>query len=360
MKYMKKIILPLIALILFLGCKSKYPNLESGLYAEIITSKGNILLSLAYDQAPITVANFVALSEGKNNQVSEEFKGKKYYNGLKFHRVIADFMIQGGDPTGTGSGGPGYRFDDEISTLGHSGPGILSMANAGPATNGSQFFITHKATPWLDGKHTVFGQVVEGQEVVDSIAQNDLIEEITIIRKGSEAKQFDAPNVFDTYFSQKEQIALEREAKRKVINEANAAKFEVLKENAMTTASGLQYQITSKGNGKAVKSTNKATVHYAVYFVDGTLLETSKVEIAEANDQVNLQRKNANQYNPIQAAVGTEDAMIEGFKEGLRLLKEGDQATLFLPYTLAYGAEGTRGIPPQSDLIFEIEVVSVD
>ncbi|MEL0317573.1 MAG: peptidylprolyl isomerase [Flavobacteriaceae bacterium] len=357
---MKKIILPFIALILFFGCNAEYPNLESGLYAEIKTSKGNVLLSLAYKQAPITVANFVALSEGKNNQVSEEFKGKKYYNGLKFHRVIPDFMIQGGDPTGTGSGGPGYRFDDEISTLTHSGPGILSMANAGPATNGSQFFITHKETPWLDGKHTVFGQVVEGQEVVDSIAQDDLIEKVTIIRKGNAAKQFDAPKVFDAYFVQKEQIASEREAKRKVINETNAAKFEALKETAKTTASGLQYQITSQGNGKTVKSTNKATVHYAVYFVDGTLLETSKVEIAEANEQVNLQRKNANQYNPIQAAVGAEDAMIEGFKEGLRLLKEGDKATLFLPYTIAYGAEGTRGIPPQSDLIFEVEIVSVD
>ncbi len=140
---MKKIILPFIALILFFGCNAEYPNLESGLYAEIKTSKGNVLLSLAYKQAPITVANFVALSEGKNNQVSEEFKGKKYYNGLKFHRVIPDFMIQGGDPTGTGSGGPGYRFDDEISTLTHSGPGILSMANAGPATNGSQIGRAH-------------------------------------------------------------------------------------------------------------------------------------------------------------------------------------------------------------------------
>jgi peptidyl-prolyl cis-trans isomerase A (cyclophilin A) len=302
----------------------------------------------------------VALSEGENPKVSEEYKSKKFYNGIRFHRVIPDFMIQGGDPEGTGSGGPGYRFDDEFSDLTHKGPGILSMANAGPGTNGSQFFITHKATPWLDGKHSVFGEVISGQNVVDSIEQNDLIEQILIIRKGKEAKQFDAPEVFVTYFEQKETLAKEREAKLMIIKEANTSKFDDLKSKSTTTASGLQYIITSKGNGAAVKSTNKATVHYAVYFVDGTLLETSKLEIAEANEKVNLQRKSANEYTPIQAAVGPEDAMIEGFKEGVRLLSQGDQATLFLPYTLAYGANGVQGIPPQSDLIFEIEVVSVD
>ncbi|MDG1762824.1 MAG: peptidylprolyl isomerase [Flavobacteriaceae bacterium] len=357
---MKKIYIPLFLLAIAVGCKTQYPDLDSGLYADIQTNKGSILLKLAYDKAPITVANFISLSEGENQKVSEEFKSKKYYNGIKFHRVIPDFMIQGGDPTGSGSGGPGYRFEDEFSDLTHKGPGILSMANSGPNTNGSQFFITHKATPWLDGKHTVFGEVIEGQEIVDSIQQNDLIEDVIIVRKGKEAKQFDAPKIFTTYFDQKEIKAKEREAKLNAIKEQNASKFDALKAESTTTASGLQYQITSKGNGVAVKSTNKATVHYAVYFVDGTLLETSKLEIAEANNLVNQQRKNANQYNPIPAEVGPDAAMIEGFKEGLRLLKQGDQATLFLPYTLAYGAKGTNGIPPQSDLIFEVEIVSVD
>ena len=357
---MKKIYIPLFLLAIAVGCKTQYPDLDSGLYADIQTNKGSILLKLAYDKAPITVANFISLSEGENQKVSEEFKSKKYYNGIKFHRVIPDFMIQGGDPTGSGSGGPGYRFEDEFSGLTHKGPGILSMANSGPNTNGSQFFITHKATPWLDGKHTVFGEVIEGQEIVDSIQQNDLIEDVIIVRKGKEAKQFDAPKIFTTYFDQKEIKAKEREAKLNAIKEQNASKFDALKAESTTTASGLQYQITSKGNGVAVKSTNKATVHYAVYFVDGTLLETSKLEIAEANNLVNQQRKNANQYNPIPAEVGPDAAMIEGFKEGLRLLKQGDQATLFLPYTLAYGAKGTNGIPPQSDLIFEVEIVSVD
>ena len=357
---MKKILLLALATAVITGCKTQYPDLESGLYADIQTYKGSILLKLAYDKAPITVANFVSLSEGENPKVSEEFESKKYYNGIKFHRVIPNFMIQGGDPTGTGSGGPGYKFDDEFTDLSHKGPGVLSMANAGPGTNGSQFFITHKATPWLDGKHSVFGEVISGQEVVDSIQQNDQIEEVVIIRKGKEAKQFDAPDVFVTYFDQKEIIAKEREAKLNAIKETNVSKFDALKSKATTTKSGLQYQITTKGSGAAVKSTNKATVHYAVYFVDGTLLETSKLEIAETNDQVNIQRKNANQYNPIQATVGPEDSMIEGFKEGLRLLSQGDQATLFLPYTLAYGANGVQGIPPQSDLIFEVEVVSVN
>ena len=357
---MKKIFLRLIVLTVIISCKTQHPDLESGLYADIQTSKGSILLKLAYDKAPITVANFVSLSEGKNSKVSEEFRSKKYYNGIRFHRVIADFMIQGGDPTGSGSGGPGYRFDDEFSDLTHKGPGILSMANAGPGTNGSQFFITHKATPWLDGKHSVFGEVIKGQEVVDSIEQNDLIKDVIIIRKGKEARQFDASEVFTTYFEQRESIAKENEVKLNVIKQQNLLKFEALKSKSSKTASGLQYQITSKGKGTPVKSTNNATVHYAVYFTDGTLLETSKLEIAEANNAVNMQRKNANQYNPIPARVGPEDAMIEGFKEGLRLLRMGDQAMLFLPYDIAYGEKGMQGIPPQSDLIFEVEIVSVD
>ena len=357
---MKKIFLRLIVLTVIISCKTQHPDLESGLYADIQTNKGSILLKLAYEKAPITVANFVSLSEGKNSKVSEEFRSKKYYNGIRFHRVIADFMIQGGDPTGSGSGGPGYRFDDEFSDLTHKGPGILSMANAGPGTNGSQFFITHKATPWLDGKHSVFGEVIKGQEVVDSIEQNDLIKDVIIIRKGKEARQFNASEIFTSYFEQRETIAKENEVKLNAIKQQNILKFEVQKSKSTKTASGLQYQITSKGKGTPVKSTNNATVHYAVYFTDGTLLETSKLEIAEVNNAVNMQRKNANQYNPIPARVGPEDAMIEGFKEGLRLLRMGDQAILFLPYDIAYGEKGVQGIPPQSDLIFEVEIVSVD
>ena len=356
---MKKSYITLIIAIILLGCETKHPNLEPGLYADIITSKGSIIIKLANKKAPITVANFVSLSEGENLNVADEFKSKKYYDGLKFHRVIPNFMIQGGDPLGIGSGGPGYTFDDEFSDLTHKGPGILSMANSGPATNGSQFFITHKATPWLDGKHTVFGEVIEGQNIVDSIVTNDLIEEINIIRKGKEAKKFDSAAVFNSYFKQKNIIAQEKNMKEGQIKDSNVTKHFAIKKESISTASGLQYTITENGNGDDVISTNIVKVNYSVYFDDGKLLETSIEATALANNKLNEQRQIAGKYEPIEARVGETDAMIEGFKEGLRLLKEGDKATLFLPYALAYGANGGQGVPPNSDLIFEVEIVTV-
>ena len=356
---MKKSYITLIIAIILLGCETKHPNLEPGLYADIITSKGSIIIKLANKKAPITVANFVSLSEGENLNVADEFKSKKYYDGLKFHRVIPNFMIQGGDPLGIGSGGPGYTFDDEFSDLTHKGPGILSMANSGPATNGSQFFITHKATPWLDGKHTVFGEVIEGQNIVDSIVTNDLIEEINIIRKGKEAKKFDSAAVFNSYFKHKNIIAQEKNTKEGHIKDRNVTKHFAIKKESISTASGLQYTITENGNGDAVISTNVVKVNYSVYFDDGKLLETSIEATALANNKLNEQRQIAGKYEPIEARVGETDAMIEGFKEGLRLLKEGDKATLFLPYALAYGANGGQGVPPNSDLIFEVEIVTV-
>lgn len=170
--------------------------MENGLFAKFNTSKGSILVKLEQEKTPMTVANFVGLAEGKIEN-NAKAPGEPYYNGLKFHRVIADFMIQGGCPQGIGSGGPGYDFKDEFHpTLKHDVPGVLSMANAGPGTNGSQFFITHVPTPWLDGNHSVFGQVVEGQDVVDDIRGGDLIESIEIIRNGAEAEGFDAAKVF--------------------------------------------------------------------------------------------------------------------------------------------------------------------
>ena len=356
---MKKYLFALIASLFLIGCASQYPDLEPGLYADIQTNKGSIVVALAYNKTPNTVANFVSLSEGKNPRVSEEYKDKKYYDGIIFHRVISDFMIQGGDPLGTGAGGPGYKFDDEITDLTHSGPGILSMANAGPGSNGSQFFITHKATPWLDGKHTVFGRVIEGQNVVDSIAQNDTIQTVKIIRKGREAKNFNAPEIFETYFTNLEKLKAEANERKALILLETQDKFEAQKAESKTTASGLQYIITKKGEGPAVTTTNKVVTHYAVYFEDGRILETSKLEIAEAQDVVNLQRKAANAYQPLTADVSENAQMIEGFKEGLRMLNVGDEATFFLPYTLAYGDRGRQGIPPKSNLIFEIQVVDL-
>ena len=356
---MKKTLSLFILSALIIGCSSQYPDLQPGMYADILTNKGSIVLALEFEKTPVTVANFVSLAEGENEFVDEQFKGKKYYEGILFHRVIKDFMIQGGDPTASGSGGPGYRFDDEITDLIHSGPGILSMANAGPGTNGSQFFITHKATPWLDGKHTVFGHVVDGQSVVDSIQQNDTIQAVKIIRKGSDAKRFDAPKVFSEYFSTMEKRKAEEEENRAIARLKSLEKFEGQKQKATTTASGLQYLITTKGEGKAVTSTNKAKTHYAVYFDDGRLLETSMLEVAEANGVVNEQRKLANAYQPLPADVSPDAAMIPGFKEGLRLLNVGDEATLFVPSNMAYGENGNRGIPPNSDLIFEVKIVEL-
>ena len=170
-----------------------------GIFATMETNKGTIVLELEYQKTPITVANFISLAEGTNSAIDPKYKGKKFFDGLKFHRVIADFMVQGGDPLGNGSGDPGYKFKDEITELKHDKGGILSMANSGPATNGSQFFITHKATPWLDGKHTVYGHVVEGMDVVNAIVQDDVITKVTISRNGAMAKKFDAATVFSTY-----------------------------------------------------------------------------------------------------------------------------------------------------------------
>ncbi len=196
---MNKNLLILISILTLNSCNmNNYSDLSDGLYADIETSKGNIVLQLYFEQVPTTVSNFVALAEGNHPIVDEQHSGKPYYNGLKFHRVIENFMIQGGDPTGTGSGGPGYQFDDEFSSdLTHDGPGILSMANSGPGTNGSQFFITHVETPWLDGKHSIFGKVSSGLDIVDSVEQEDIIKNINIVRVGEDANNFDAPNIFE-------------------------------------------------------------------------------------------------------------------------------------------------------------------
>ena len=339
-------IIHLFTAIIILTILSCSPKLEDGIYAKVNTNKGEIQLQLTYDQTPVTVANFVSLAEGTNTQVDSIYSGKPYYDGLIFHRVIQDFMIQGGDPTGTGQGGPGYRFDDEIvPELKHDGPGVLSMANAGPGTNGSQFFITHKETPWLDGKHTVFGRVTEGQSVVDSIAQNDTIIGITIIRKGRDAKKFDATTTFENYFLEKD----------KVKNDKRDA-LVALEQSATYTDSGLGIVITTKGNGEAVSTDKTVLTHYAVYFEDGRLLDTSLADVARAYNMYNPNRP----YQPIPARVDADAQMITGFKEGLRLLSVGDKATLYLPYELAYGANGGRGIPPQTNLIFEVEVVGLE
>ena len=358
---MKNIIYLLITTLSISSCVSSHPDLNEGLYAEIKTNKGDMIINLNYKETPVTVANFISLSEGKNKEVSPEFDKKKYYDGLVFHRVIDNFMIQGGCPLGTGTGDPGYKFKDEFNeNLIHDGPGILSMANSGPNTNGSQFFITHKETPWLNGVHSVFGKVINGIEVIDSIEQNDTIKNVSIIRIGKEAKKFKASKIFSNHF---EEDRINKEQKLALLENIKLGKkteHEQKKSVSISTNSGLQYIKTFESNGSKVDPRKAIMTHYAVYFEDGSLLDTSMLEIAEQYDIVNINKKNANGYTPLECKVGPDDALIAGFKEGLRLLDVGDKAIIYLPYYLAYGEAG-RGsmIPPKSNLIFEVEIVEL-
>jgi len=197
-----KILITTFIVLLLASCSILQKNMpkEGGLYARITTNKGDITLSLEFEKTPLTVANFVGLAEGKIENKAKKL-GVPYYDGIIFHRVINDFMIQGGDPMGTGRGGPGYKFKDEFnSELKHDKAGVLSMANAGPNTNGSQFFITHKATPWLNNKHTVFGHTIddESMKVVNSIVKGDKIIKVKILRVGKKARKFDAKEIFNS------------------------------------------------------------------------------------------------------------------------------------------------------------------
>lgn len=356
MKKMTSLILSMVALIS--ACTSPKSDLPDGLYANIKTNKGEILLQLEYEKAPVTVANFVALAEGNNPFVDSKHKGKPYYDGLKFHRVIKDFMIQGGDPDGTGAGGPGYVFKDEFDpSLTHNKPGVLSMANSGPTTNGSQFFITHKETPWLDNMHTIFGHTIKGQEIVDSIAQDDVIEKVSIIRVGKDAKKFDAVKIFKNYF--------EQEAKDKKAAEQNLEKaqkkyndlFSELKAKATKTASGLSYYITEKGTNKKPVHGQDIKVDYSGFFENGKLFDSSSAELSKEFNVFNQQRANANQYVPIPFKYGNKQGLIPGFIEGIEQMNIGDKALIFIPAHLAYGERGAGNvIPPNTDLVFELHI----
>lgn len=310
--------------------------MKNGLYAKFKTSKGDILINLEFEKTPGTVGNFIALAEG-NLENSVKPQGQKYYDGLKFHRVIADFMIQGGCPLGTGTGNPGYSFDDEFHPeLKHDKPGILSMANSGPGTNGSQFFITHVSTPWLDNKHTVFGNIVEGQDIVDAIEQNDIIESVEILRIGEPAESFNAIEAFRTFEGAREEKITKAKAENELQMEKLAAGFD-------KTASGLRYQIIQKGNGQKSEKGKKVSVHYKGQLADGTVFDSS------------YQRK-----QPIEFVLGTGQ-VIKGWDEGLQLLHVGDKARLVIPSDLAYGSQGAGGvIPPNANLIFDVELMNVN
>jgi len=309
--------------------------MKDGLYAKFNTTKGAILIALEYQKTPGTVGNFVALAEG-NMENSVKPQGEKYYDGLKFHRVIPDFMIQGGCPQGSGTGNPGYKFDDEFHTdLRHDAPGVLSMANAGPGTNGSQFFITHIETPWLDNKHTVFGKVVEGQDIVDAIAQDDTMESVEILRVGAEAEKFAAIEAFRTFEGAREKRLAEEKAKQQEELDKLAAGFK-------STDSGLRYQVIQEGNGVKAEKGKTVSVHYKGQLADGTVFDSSY-------------KRN----QPIDFPLGVGQ-VIPGWDEGIGLLKVGDKARFVIPSDLAYGSAGAGGvIPPDATLVFDVELMDV-
>ena len=315
--------------------------LGDGLFARITTSKGDIVLRLEYQKTPITVCNFVALAEGKMSAAG----GRPFYNGLTFHRVINDFMIQGGDPLGSGSGGPGYKFPDEIdATLRHDGPGVLSMANAGPGTYGSQFFITHVATPWLDGKHTVFGRVVQGQNVVNAIRQGDTITKVEIIRNGAQASAFKAEQAdFDALVRNAASAATAR-----VNTQRNADLAEIGRKypNAITNPSGLRHIVQKTGSGAKPRQGSTAIVNLKGMLLSGKVFSNSDLS-------------GGTQELPVGAG-----RIIPGLDEAIMDMTTGERRTVIIPPEMAYGSRGldqgqTNIIPPNSFVIFEIQLVGI-
>lgn len=351
-------------ILIFSSCEEKldekYKSLPNGLYADVQTENGDIITNLDFINAPITTANFVSLSEGTNNRVVDSLKGKPFYDGLTFHRVISkangnnkDFIIQGGCPFGTGAGNAGYKFIDEFPRdsigeliLKHNTPGVLSMANfSGPSTNGSQFFITMVPAPHLDGKRTVFGKVIEGQEVVDSMKQGTVINKVKIVRIGKEAKNFNAPKVFNSHFRTSDKVK-SKFLKRALKNKSQAEEL----------PSGLKIFFINKGEGEKPGIGSNILIHYAAYFTDGSLLATNYREIAKKHVIYNPEVDKQKGYEPFPSKYSMEAALVQGFKEGLLKMRYGDKVMLFVPSHLAYGKQGRPGVAPNTDLIFEIEM----
>ena len=344
MKVVKKILMGLMLIFTVLssaaceaksnskGKKMEILNGKDGLYAVLETEKGTIVLNLFYKETPMTVTNFVGLAEG----TLDAAKGKPFYDGLKFHRVISNFMIQGGDPKGNGTGGPGYKFPDEfVDGLIFDKPGKLAMANSGSNTNGSQFFITHVPTDWLNYKHTIFGEVVTGQEVVDSVEQNNTIKSITIVRQGEEAKKFTATQKdFDSLIAAQIKLNEEREAK----------KMAAVIEGCEKTENGIYFKIEKKGNGKKVGSGKKVSVEYKGYLVDGTLFDASKDFHPQGHE-------------PLEFTTGAGQ-MIKGFDQMVQEMEYEETRHMVLPPELAYGSQEYPGvIPGNAYICFDVKVV---
>nr|WP_321222761.1 peptidylprolyl isomerase [uncultured Psychroserpens sp.] len=397
-------LLMLCLVITMVSCKEEYPDLEDGLYAEIVTSKDTMIAKLFYEKVPVTVANFVALAEGNHPMMGDEFKGKPYYDSLTFHRVMDKFMIQGGDHTGTGTGNPGYRFTADFDpSLKHDRGGLLSMANGGGFnTNGSQFFVTEVPYPTLNAYddngelkpcdqprvscHSVFGELVKGIEVQDAISNvqvtpgsNKPVEpvyilKVNIIRKGSGAKSFNAPKVFETELpnveaeiaqiqeDKKAKIEQERKEREEKIATASAETKPIIEDYTTKTtalASGLKKLVLKEGTSAKPRAGDSVKVYYEGYFTDGRLFDSDRVEIAEKYGMFNQRRADANAYGPTKMLVSPNAAMIPGFREALSTLKVGEKAFFYLPSHLAYGERGNRGIPPNTDLTFIVELVDI-
>lgn len=322
---------------------------QPGLYAEIVTSKGSIVVALEFQRIPVTVANFVGLAEGKIKN-SAKPEGVPFYDGLTFHRCIHQpqpFMIQGGDPNGNGTGGPGYSFGDEFDyNMKFDKVGLLAMANSGPATNGSQFFITEALTPWLDHKHTIFGSVVEGYNLIGQINNGEVIQKVKIIRIGKEAEAFDPVAIW----AKKDEL-LAAKAKEFAAAKAEAEKKytispeEIVKKNypnAKKTASGLYYVVEREGTGAQATAGKTVSVHYT-----GTLVDGKKFDSSYERGQ------------PITFTLG-QGQVIKGWDEGIALMKVGAKVKLIIPYTLAYGEQGFPPvIPGKATLIFDTELMDV-
>ena len=370
---MKKVKLWALLLPLFLvACKSaKYPNLKDGLYADIQTNHGDMLAELYYKATPGTVANFVSLAEGTNTYVADSLKGKHYYDGTKSHRVIKNFMLQAGDRTATGMGDPGYKFADEfVDTLTFTKKGQLAMANSGPATNGSQFFITEKATKWLNFRHAIFGQVIQGEDVISKITDEQtsekdsrpknpvIIKKVEIIRVGKDAQKWDAPKVFDAFMKEQNAKAQKLESQR----EKNLAVMAEQEAKAVAQPSGIKILKLKEGNGVKPQIGADILVNYAGFLrATGDLFDTNIAEIARENDAYDAARAADPQYGyiPYTWQYSPEVGLIAGFKEALLSMKVGDKIRVFIPSALAYGKEGFGNgvIPPDADLMFEIEIV---
>jgi len=370
---MKKVKLwALVLPLLLVACKSaKYPNLKDGLYADIQTNHGDMLAELYYKATPGTVANFVSLAEGTNTYVADSLKGKRYYDGTKSHRVIKNFMLQAGDRTATGMGDPGYKFADEfVDTLTFTKKGQLAMANSGPATNGSQFFITEKATKWLNFRHAIFGQVIQGEDVISEITDEQtsekdsrpknpvIIKKVEIIRVGKDAQKWDAPKVFDAFMKEQNAKAQKLESQR----EKNLAVMAEQEAKAVAQPSGIKILKLKEGNGVKPQIGADILVNYAGFLrATGDLFDTNIAEIAKENDAYDAARAADPQYGyiPYTWQYSPEVGLIAGFKEALLSMKVGDKIRVFIPSALAYGKEGFDNgvIPPDADLMFEIEIV---